>query len=95
MNRYKILDKVEITQALAALPNWQHVDNEIVGSYAFGDFREAIGFILQVAFVAEALDHHPAIANSYNKVTLRLCTHDAGNKVTDVDVEFAKRISAL
>ncbi|MEO0560226.1 MAG: 4a-hydroxytetrahydrobiopterin dehydratase, partial [Bacteroidota bacterium] len=34
-------------------------------------------------------------SNVYNRVRLVLTTHDAGNQVTELDLELAKRINAL
>ena len=49
----------------------------------------------RVAFEAEDLGHHPDWSNGYNRVQIRLCTHDAGNQVTRQDVELAQRIHRL
>ena len=49
----------------------------------------------RVAFEAEALDHHPDWTNVYQRVTVRLSTHDAGGRVTVHDVELARRIQGI
>ena len=49
----------------------------------------------RVAAVAEDLNHHPKIHNTYNTVELWLSTHDAGDVVTDIDKSFAKRVDAI
>ena len=41
------------------------------------------------------MNHHPEFHNSYNIVSFSFCTHDAGMKITDLDIETAKQISAL
>jgi 4a-hydroxytetrahydrobiopterin dehydratase len=48
-----------------------------------------------VAIVAEKQDHHPEIYNTYNKVNIKLQTHDAGNKVTEKDYTLAKAIDSF
>jgi 4a-hydroxytetrahydrobiopterin dehydratase len=40
------------------------------------------------------MDHHPDGSQTYNKVSMRLHSHDAGG-VTQRDVELARRINAL
>ena len=50
---------------------------------------------MRVAFEAEALNHHPEWTNVYNRVAIRLNTHDAGGKVTRKDVELAQRIQKI
>ena len=76
-------------------PNWQLDGDQLVREFQFTDFTEAFAFMTRVAFLAEAHDHHPNWENVYNRVVIRLCTHDAGNKVTTKDVELALDINAL
>jgi 4a-hydroxytetrahydrobiopterin dehydratase len=63
--------------------------------FKFKDFVSAWGFMNRVALIAEKMDHHPDWANSYNHVTIRLSTHDAGNTVTDKDRKLAAEIDKL
>ena len=83
----------------AALSGWRREaagdGNRIVREVRLGDFRAAFAFLTRVAFEAEALDHHPEITNVYDRVTLALTTHDAGNRVTETDLALAERIDAL
>ena len=67
----------------------------IEATYALKTFRDAIAFIVEIAIEAEVMNHHPEFHNSYNVVSFSFCTHDAGMKITDLDIETAKRISAL
>ena len=85
----------EIEHALTHLPGWAWNCDALVTTLEFGDFREAMGFMLRAGFEADALDHHPEWTNVYNKVVVRLCTHDAGGKVTAKDVELAGRMEKL
>ena len=48
----------------------------------------------RIALIAETLGHHPDWSNVYNRLTIRLHTHDAGG-ITDLDFEFAKRVEGL
>lgn len=81
----------EITQLTA----WQSDKQALVRSFIFESFSDALGFIVRVGLIAEKLNHHPEIYNVYNKVTIRLSTHDAGNTVTLKDIELAKQIDTL
>lgn len=63
--------------------------------FEFKDFSEAFAFLSRVALLAEKHNHHPEIQNTYNKVSLSLTSHDAGNKVTDRDINLAKAIDKL
>jgi 4a-hydroxytetrahydrobiopterin dehydratase len=48
----------------------------------------------RVAFEAEALGHHPDWANSYNRLEVRLTTHDAGG-LTEKDLALARAFDRL
>lgn len=63
-------------------------------AFVFADFPAAIAWMTQMAFVAERLNHHPEWHNVYNRVFVRLTTHDAGG-VTSKDHDLANRMDAL
>ena len=89
------LADIEIKSALAGLPGWEHAGDSLRKTFQFGSFREAISFLIRVAFEAEQLNHHPEIENVYSRVTLTLRTHDAGNKVTRADISLAAAIESF
>ena len=95
MANYRILSQPEIHSALQELKDWSVKGPNIEASFAFKTFRDAIAFIVEIAIEAEVMNHHPEFHNSYNIVSFSFCTHDAGMKITDLDIETAKRISAL
>ena len=74
---------------------WSEEDNQLIKTFEFGDFREAFAFMTRVAFIAEAHNHHPNWSNVYNKVEIRLNTHDAGNTVTQKDFKLAEQIDKI
>jgi len=86
------LTESAIQSALSGLPDWSFRDNALCKTYRFSGFREAMAFLNRVACEAEELNHHPDWRNVYNRVEVRLCTHDAGDRVTSRDVELAKRM---
>jgi 4a-hydroxytetrahydrobiopterin dehydratase len=89
------LSDADIDDALDDLEGWSHADDKIQKTYEFSDFREAIGFIVRLSFYAEEMNHHPELENVYNTVSIALTTHDAGGKVTEMDVELASTIEDL
>lgn len=91
----KPLSADEIAAACAKLPGWTLERDALTKSFKFGSFRDAMSFMTRVAFEAEELNHHPEWTNVYNKVVVRLNTHDAGDKVTAKDVELATRIQKI
>lgn len=84
----------EIQARLGELPDWQYDGVHIHKSFVFGDFSEAFAFLTRVALISEVLNHHPDWSGVYNKVTLKLRTHDADG-ITDKDINFAGRVEAL
>jgi 4a-hydroxytetrahydrobiopterin dehydratase len=83
------LNGQQIEEALESLPGWQLKDNGIEREFKFNDFDSAWVFMAQLAEHARRLDHHPDWSNSYNRVRVRLTTHDAGG-VTARDLELAR-----
>ncbi|MBX3410276.1 MAG: 4a-hydroxytetrahydrobiopterin dehydratase [Phycisphaeraceae bacterium] len=81
----------EIVRGLAALPEWSDLGGSIQRTYQFENFIASMAFVGKVAAQAEAVQHHPDILIRYNKVTLTLSTHDAGNTLTAKDFDMARR----
>lgn len=59
------------------------------------NFSQAFAFMTEVAMEAEKMNHHPEWSNIWNKVLIVLSTHDAGNIVTEKDLELAHRIDKI
>jgi 4a-hydroxytetrahydrobiopterin dehydratase len=74
---------------------WEEIDNTLIKTFTFKDFSEAFAFMTRVAILAEKADHHPWWSNVYNKVEIRLNTHDAGNTITKKDQDLASKIDQL
>ena len=91
----KTLSAEEIRAALAGLAGWSWEQDALAKTYRFGSFREAMSFMVRAAFEAEALNHHPEWTNVYDRVAVRLNTHDAGGRVTAKDVELAQRLERI
>lgn len=81
---------------LAGLPGWSYdaAHGAISKSFRFPDFVAAFGFMARVALVAERAGHHPDWNNVYDRVDIRLTTHDAGG-LTQRDFELAQAIELL
>ncbi len=74
---------------------WNEENNQLTKTFVFRNFVEAFSFMTRVAFTAEKMEHHPNWTNVYNKVTIHLNTHDAGNVVTEKDRKLAAAIDKL
>jgi len=75
--------------------DWEIKSGKLVKNFEFKNFSEAWAFMTRVAFEAEKMNHHPEWANVYNKVEIKLSTHDAGGKVTEKDHSLAAAIDKL
>jgi 4a-hydroxytetrahydrobiopterin dehydratase len=74
---------------------WKVEDNQLARSFEFKDFVEAFAFMTKVAFAAEKMGHHPNWSNVYNRVVIKLCTHDANNSITEKDIKLSKEIDKI
>ena len=74
---------------------WKEENNSLQQTFEFKDFSEAFAFMTRVALEAEKMNHHPTWTNTYNKVEIRLSTHDAGNTVTERDHKLSKKIDTI
>ncbi|MBN8820532.1 MULTISPECIES: 4a-hydroxytetrahydrobiopterin dehydratase [unclassified Spirosoma] len=74
---------------------WQEQNNQLTRDFQFATFNEAFAFMTRVALIAEKMDHHPWWSNVYNQVSIKLSTHDAGDKVTEKDHKLAAAIDEI
>lgn len=88
------LNEVEVDEKLQKLSGWKYLNNGIEKKFEFKDFREALAIMVGVGVVAEELNHHPEWFNVYNKLDVRLTTHDAGG-VTKKDIVLATQIEEI
>ena len=81
-------------KALEKLPSWKEIDRRdaITRTFTFSDFSAAFAFMTRVALRAEQMDHHPEWFNVYNKVEVKLSTHDSGG-ITELDITMAKEMN--
>lgn len=84
-----LLSDAEVNEALGRLSGWTREGNAITKQYHFRDFRAAIWFLNAAAAAADAMDHHPEWCNVYNRVTVKLWSHDAGG-ITARDIRLAE-----
>lgn len=64
----------------------------LVKTYTFDTFSDTMRFINAVGDIAEQQNHHPTMLVQYLHCTLRYTTHDAGNRVTQKDVNAVESI---
>ena len=88
------LSEQEIAAGLSKLAGWSVVNGNLHRVFEFKDFSAAFGFMARVAIAAEKMDHHPDWSNSWNKVTVDLCTHSAGG-LTKNDFDLAAKMQQI
>ena len=83
----------ELSDLSRELPLWASDGTALTRDLAFDDFNAAFAFMSDVAAEADRLDHHPEWSNVYNKVSIRLTTHDS-HGLTKRDVALARFVDA-
>jgi 4a-hydroxytetrahydrobiopterin dehydratase len=77
------------------MQNWEDQNNKLTKTFEFQSFEEAIEFMVRASKLISQMDHHPEWTNVYNRVMVSLCTHDAGNVITQKDHDLADAIDAV
>ncbi len=95
----RALSATEIVTQLSQLNGeqalgWRLLDGSLEKTFSFKNYYETIAFVNAVAFIANAEDHHPDLALSYGKCTVRFNTHDV-NGISVSDFFCASRVDAL
>jgi len=84
-----------VLDSLKTLDGWGYHQDSIYREYIFKTCPMAVSFITLLGFAAEKRNHHPEVFWVYNRVKIVLRTHDAGNKVTTLDIDAAQEINEL
>ena len=78
----------------AAGSDWAEAEGALERTFELPSFPEAIAFVNRLAELAERENHHPDIAISYRRVTVRWTTHSAGG-ITERDRLLAAATDAV
>lgn len=88
------LSEKDIQKKLKKLPNWEYLEDALETTLEFATFRDCFSIMTRIAFEVEAQNHHPEWFNVYNKLSIRLSTHDADG-VTEKDFKLAHTIEGI
>ena len=77
------------------MTNWTEENNKLTKTFIFKNFGDAMAWMVKASYVIEKMGHHPEWTNIYNKVYVSLCTHDAGNKITELDKKLAAQLDLV
>jgi 4a-hydroxytetrahydrobiopterin dehydratase len=89
-----LLSDIEVQRELSTLAGWTRKGTEITRTFTFPGFPGALEFAQALVPLAEGMNHHPDLDIRYNRVIVRLSTHDQGG-VTEKDLELARRIETV
>lgn len=89
-----LLSDKEIQDSLAELEGWTLEGRRIIRVFEFEDFVGSVRFVDSLVEPAEAMNHHPDLAISWNKVTVAITNHAEGG-LTEADFTLAAKVQAL
>lgn len=95
----------EMRDSLVSLPGWQLQTSvatraragtrvELVKTFEFASFRDAICFMNEAVARINELQHHPRWENLWRSVTVCLSTWDIGERPSELDITLAKFLDA-
>lgn len=73
------LPDAEITRYLGLTDGWLLEEGRIARTFKFKNYYETLAFVNAIAYVIHTEDHHPDLAVSYNRCTVRFHTHSVNN----------------
>lgn len=89
------LTEDQISEHLAALPNWERDGMAIKRVYALDSYMAGLALASAIGTICEGINHHPDLLIGYKKVTVSFTTHDAGFMLTEADFQAAQAVNAL
>lgn len=95
MDKPKILTARELRTIMPRLAGWKLAQHKLVRTLEFQDFVQSLSFVNSLVAYFETIDHHPDVHIAFSEVTFELTRYDVGGRVTDRDVEVAKKISSM
>ncbi|MEO1289573.1 MAG: 4a-hydroxytetrahydrobiopterin dehydratase, partial [Chloroflexota bacterium] len=89
------LTDAAITEALVGLDGWERDGDNLVKTFETATYPQGLAFATAAGMVADGMNHHPDIVIGWKKVTLTFTTHDAGSKISQLDIDTAKAVNAI
>lgn len=90
----KKLSESAINQNLEKVNHWVLNKNALEKSFVFKDFDEAMEVITKIAQESKNINHHPEWTNVYNKLKIRLSTHEISG-ISEKDFQLATAIDSI
>ena len=86
--------EADIASRIADLPGWYFEDGWIRRVYKTDGWPTTLMLVTTVGYLAEAAYHHPDIAVTWGRITVKLSTHSAGG-ITEKDFALARKIEEV
>lgn len=93
----KPVTEQELKIFLSEFSEWKLIDNnsKIERVFPLKSYFKGLSFIQCIGWVAQKKNHHPELELQFSQIKIKLQTHDIGNQVSILDLEFAKEIEKL
>tara|TARA_R110002073_G_scaffold72537_1_gene177201 strand:- start:181073 stop:181360 length:288 start_codon:yes stop_codon:yes gene_type:complete len=88
------LTESQIQERLQQFSGWEYVNEGLETTLEFETFKDCFSIMTRIAFEVEAQNHHPEWCNVYNKLSIRLSTHDAKG-VTEKDFNLLQSVENI
>ena len=90
------LDADRVGELLHDVPGWQVSEDRSTLSkgFRFADFAGSMGFVIQMAAIAEEEGHHPDFCVRYDRLEIQLSTH-AIHGLSENDFIMAAKLEKL
>jgi 4a-hydroxytetrahydrobiopterin dehydratase len=89
------LDEKQLRDVLNTLPGWSVQNHMLCRTVTNATLRASVDLTARVATISDAQDHHPDILIQSGKVTVKMTTHDAGDRISERDVALARALQPL
>jgi 4a-hydroxytetrahydrobiopterin dehydratase len=87
-------NEAQIAERLAGLPGWFFEGGWIRRHYKTDGWPTTLMLVTAIGYLSEAAYHHPDLAVTWGRVTVKLSTHSAGG-ITDKDFDLARKIEEV
>ncbi|MDP6339764.1 MAG: 4a-hydroxytetrahydrobiopterin dehydratase [Candidatus Marinimicrobia bacterium] len=89
-----LLSEDVIQVELASMDRWTYSNNEIYKDISFQSYMAGIGFVNQLAEIAEAKNHHPGLTVGWCNVGVTFTSHDQGGMTSEC-IAMAKTVNVI
>ena len=93
LKKYKLFESLK--KDVGVNIKWIEKNDKLKRKFEFKDFRDSLVFINKISAICESMNHHPEINWIYNKINLKLSTHDAGDIITEKDIKLSNLIDEI